>query len=95
MRLKYQLIRELWLTQAGVRERYGMQGEPAAAEAGLTLQQPEAQCNTLRHTVCSPREVVPGSQDPSSGRLHRLQGEEVWIETCACTQDSWWLQQQP
>ena len=42
--LKEQLLRELWLTQAagegGVRRR---RGEPArAAEAGVTLQQPEA-----------------------------------------------------
>ena len=46
----------------------GMRGEPAVAEAGVTLQQPEA------HHVCSPREVVPGSWDPGSGRLHRLPG---------------------
>ena len=38
--LKQQLIRGLWLSQAGGRERCGMQGEPAA-EAGVTLQQPE------------------------------------------------------
>ena len=31
----------LCLTQASGREVYGMQGEPAAAEAGMTLQQPE------------------------------------------------------
>ena len=45
--------------------------------------------------MCSPGEVVPGSQDPGSGGLHRLPGGEVWIVTCACTQASWWLQQQP
>ena len=39
--LKECLIRGLWLTQAGGRERYGMWGEPAAAEASVTLQQPE------------------------------------------------------
>ena len=39
-----QLIRGLWLTQAGGRERYGMRGEPAVAEAGMTLHQPEARC---------------------------------------------------
>ena len=39
--LKEPLIRGLWLTQAGGRERYGMRGEPAAAEAGMTLQQSE------------------------------------------------------
>ena len=41
MGLKEQLIRGLWLTQAGQREGYGVRGEPAAAEAGVTLQQPE------------------------------------------------------
>ena len=40
--LKEKLIRGLWLTQAGVREGYRIQGEPAAAEASVTLQQPEA-----------------------------------------------------
>ena len=69
------------------KEGYGwMRGEPAAAEAGMTLHQPEA---------CSPGEVVPGSQDPGSGGLHRLPGEEVWKVTWACTQASWWWQQQP
>ena len=38
----YQLIMGLWVTQAGGREGYEMQGEPAAAEADMTLQQPEA-----------------------------------------------------
>ena len=41
-RLKEQLIRGLWLTQARGWEGYGMQGEPAVAETGVTLQQPEA-----------------------------------------------------
>ena len=40
--LKEQLIRGLWLTHARERKGYGMQGAPAAAEAGMTLQQPEA-----------------------------------------------------
>ena len=40
--LKEQLIPGLWLTQAGGREGYEMRGEAAAAEAGVTLQQPEA-----------------------------------------------------
>ena len=39
--LKHYLIRGLWLTQAGGREGYGMQGKPAAAKASVTLQQPE------------------------------------------------------
>ena len=58
----------------------------------------EDQCrpalNSLRHAVCSLREVVPVSRDPGSGGLHSLLGGEVRIVTCACTQDSWWLQQQ-
>ena len=59
-----------------------MRGEPAAAEATVTLHQPEVH-------VCSPGEVVPGSQDPVSGGLHRLPGGEVWRVTCARTQASW------
>ena len=82
--LKEQLIRGLWLTQARGKEGYGMRGEPAAAEARVTLQQPEACC------VFS-REVVAGSRDPDSGGLHRLPGGEVCIVTCACTQASSWL----
>ena len=35
------------------------------------------------------------SGQPGSGGLHRLPGGEVWTVTCACTQASWWLQQQP
>ena len=62
-----------------------MRGKPVVAEARVTLQQPE---------VCRVFSWVPGSWDPGSGRLHRLPGGEVWIVTYACTQDSWWLQQQ-
>ena len=40
--LKEQLIRGLCLTQAGWRAGYRMWGEPVAAEAGVTLHQPEA-----------------------------------------------------
>ena len=40
--LKEQLIQGLWLTQAWGREGYGVRGEPAAAEAGVTLHQSEA-----------------------------------------------------
>ena len=43
-----------------------MQGEPAAAEAGVTLQLREA------HRVFS-REVVPGSWDPGGGGLQSSQ----------------------
>ena len=35
--LKEQLIRGLWLTQALGREGYRMRGEPAVAEAAVTL----------------------------------------------------------
>ena len=42
--LKYQLIRGLFLTQARRREGYRMEGKPAVAEAGMTLQQPEVHC---------------------------------------------------
>ena len=42
MGLKEQLIRGLWLTQARGSEGYRMWGKPAAAEAGVTLHQPEA-----------------------------------------------------
>ena len=41
MGLKERLIRGLWLTQARGREGFGMRGEPVAAEAGVTLHQPE------------------------------------------------------
>ena len=49
--LKEQLIRVLWLTQAGGRERYVMRVEPAVAEAGVTLQQPEA-CSVFSQGSC-------------------------------------------
>ena len=52
-------------------------------------------CTSLRRAVHSPGEVVSGSRDPGSGGLYRLPGGEVWIVTCARTQASWWLQQQP
>ena len=64
----------------------GMWAEPAAAEASVTLQQPEV------HHVFS-RGTCPwitglwqwwAAQAPNG----------VWAVTCACTQDSWWLQQQ-
>ena len=72
-------------------------GVGRGTECGASPQQqrPAGHCNSLRHSVCSPGELVPGSLDPGSDRLHRLLGGEVWIVTCACTQDSWWLQQQP
>ena len=51
MVLKYQLIRGLRLIQAGGRVGYGMPGEPAAAEAGVMLQQPEA-CHVFSLGSC-------------------------------------------
>ena len=78
MGLKERLIRGFWLTQAGGREGYGMRGKPAAAEAGMMLQQPE---------TC--RVFSQGSWEcPGSGMWHRLLGREVWIVTCTCTQAS-------
>ena len=44
-----------------------MRSEPVEAEAGAMLLQPE-QCRVFS------QEVVPGSRDPGSGGLHRLQG---------------------
>ena len=85
--LKEQLLRRLWLTHRGEGAVRRRRGEPVAAEAGVTLQQPEA-CR-------SPGEVVPGSRDPGSGGLHRLLGGAVWRVICARTQASWWQQQQP
>ena len=46
--LKEQLLQGLWLTQAGVTEGYGVQGEPALAEASMTLQQSEMHCVLFR-----------------------------------------------
>ena len=86
--LKEQLIRGLWLTQARGREGYGW-------VVSLQRQRPEWRCRSLRRTMRSPGEVVPGSWDPGSGGLHRLPGGAVWRVTCACTRASWWRQQQP
>ena len=65
--LKEQLIRGLWLTQARGRAGYG-------CGAGLWWQRLAWRCTSLRRTVHSSGEVVPGSQDPGSGGLHRLPG---------------------
>ena len=86
--LKEQLIRGLWLTQARGREG-------TLCGVSLWRQRPPWSYTSLRHTMCSPGEVVPGSRDPVSGRLHRVPGWVVWRVTCACTQASWWRQQQP
>ena len=86
--LREQLIQGLWLPQPGRREGYG-------CGVNLRLQRPAWHCTSLRQAVCSPGEGVPGSRDPGSSRLHVLPGGEVCIVTCAFTQASWWLQQQP
>ena len=65
MGLKEQLIRGLWLIQAGGREGY-------RCRASLRRQRPAWRCTRLRHSVCSPGGVVPGSRDPGSGWLCRL-----------------------
>ena len=51
MGLKEQLIRGLWLTQAGGKEGYGMRGELAEAEAGVMLHQPEV-CHVFSRGCC-------------------------------------------
>ena len=88
MGLKEQLLQGLWLTQPGGEGGVRMWGEPAAAEAGMILQQPEAR-RAFSQGSCS------WNTGPGSGGLHRLPGGAMWIVTCACTQASWWLQQQP
>ena len=86
--LKEQLTGGLWLTQAAGREGYRCGGS-------LQRQRPSWPCTSLRRTVRSPGEVVPGSRDPGRGGLHRLPGGAVWRVSCARTQASWWWQQQP
>ena len=81
--LKEQLLRGLWLTQARGREGY-------RCGASLQWQRPAGSCSSLRRTVRSPGEVVPGSREPGSGGLHWLPGGAVWRVTCARTQASWW-----
>ena len=59
-----------------------MWGEPAAAEASVTLQQPEA-CHLFSQGSC------PWITGPWQWRAAQALGGEVWIVTCAYTQDSW------
>ena len=80
--LKEQLLRGLWLTQAGGREGY-------RCGASLQWQRPAWYCTSLMLAVRSPEEAVPGSRDPGSGGLHRLPRGEVWIVTCVRIQASW------
>ena len=65
-----------------------MQGEPAAAEADVMLQQPEA------HRAFS-RGSCPWITGPWQWRAAQAPGGAVWRVTCARTQASWWWQQQP
>ena len=65
-----------------------MRGEPVVAEAGVPLQQPEA------HSVFS-RGSFPWITGPVAGCTGSGRGGVDRIVTCACTQASWWLQQQP
>ena len=86
--LKEQLLRGLWLTQAGGKEGY-------RCGASLRQQSLACRCSSLRHVVRSPGKVVPGSREPCRGGLHQLPGGAVWRVTCARTQAFWWWQQQP
>ena len=70
--LKQQVIKALLLTQAGEREWYGshnwnVKSVPAAAEAGVTLQQPKAYCVFSQGSW-------PWILDHGSGVLDRLLG---------------------
>ena len=65
--LNLQLIRGLWLTQAGVREGYRMRSQAAAAEAGVMLQQPKA------HRVFS-RRIHPWITGPWTWRAAQALG---------------------
>ena len=75
--LKEQLLRGLWLAQARGREGYGVRGEPAAAEAGVTLHQPEARRAFSRGSC-------PWITRPWQWRAAQAPGGEEWIVTCAC-----------
>ena len=65
-----------------------MRGEPVVPEAAMTLHQPEA-CRAFSPGSC------PWITGPWQWRAAQAPGGEVWIVTCARTQASWWLQQQP
>ena len=64
-----------------------MWGKPAAAEAGVMSQQPEA------HRVFS-QGSCPWITGASQWRAVQAPGGEVWRVTCAHTQAFWWWQQQ-
>ena len=63
-----------------------MRGKPPVAEADMMLQQPEA------HRMFS-RGTCPWIMGLWLWHATQAPGR-VWIVTCACTQASWWLQQQ-
>ena len=61
----------------------GMWSEPVAAEAGMTLQQPEVLC-MFSWGSC------PWISGPGQWGAAQAPGGGVgWVVTCACTQDSW------
>ena len=72
----------------GGREGYRMQGNPTAVEAGVMLQQPEAR-RVFSQGNC------PWITGPWKWWAAQIPRAGVRIVTCACTQGSWWLQQQP
>ena len=88
--LKEQLLEGLWLTQAvGGEGRVQMRGQPAAAEAGVMLQLPEA-CRVFSRGSCP---WITGAWQWRAAQGPRIGGVES--VTCARTQASWWRQQQP
>ena len=64
-----------------------MRGEPAAAEPNMMLQQPEAHCVFSRGSC-------PWIKGPWQWRAAQAPGRGGAV-TFACTQASWWRQQQP
>ena len=63
--LKEQLIRGLWLIQAGG-------GRGTECRESLWQNRSAWHCNNLGRAMSSPQEVVPGSRDTGSGVLHRF-----------------------
>ena len=64
----------------------GMWSEPVAAEVSMTLQQQEV-CCVFSQGSC------PWITGPWQWRAAQAPwGRDMWMVTCACTQDSWWLQ---
>ena len=82
--LKHRLIRWFLFTQARGREGYRIQGEPTAAETGVTFQQPEVCRVLLGKLSLDLRTLAMVCSTGSRG------GRWMWVVTCVCTQDSWW-----